>query len=330
VTRHVDAEDLARFHEGDLHGWRAWRARSHLSQCSFCTELAAQLAEIPALLASVPEPPIPAHVTARIQGVLAREAAQRTAVGVAAATTDQAPSATERSVTGEPNGTAEGRSGTWSQHRRNRPPRRQGIFGWPVGLRTAAAAAAVAVLAVAGVEIAQHVGTGASSNAASGSSRSAPFSNGRGIAPGPALYYTHNGQQYRISAISTKTNFTPGQLSSQVSELASARSSSAAGPAVAPAAPVGGTTAQPASGTAGVNGTYQNFSIAGLSGCLNRIAAGNLLVVLVDVAQYQGAPATVIVAELSDAGPLQVWVVGTGCSASRSDTLAHTQLGSGS
>jgi hypothetical protein len=38
----------------------------------------------------------------------------------------------------------------------------------------------------------------------------------------------------------------------------------------------------------------------------------------------------VIVAELSSAGPLQVWVVGTGCSASSSDTLAHTQLRSAS
>jgi hypothetical protein len=74
--------------------------------------------------------------------------------------------------------------------------------------------------------------------------------------------------------------------------------------------------------------TFGNFSVANLDGCVNRIAAGNL-VVLVDVARYQGSPAAVIVIEAA-ARPLEVWVVGTGCSASRSDTLTHTQLASGS
>ena len=46
---------------------------------------------------------------------------------------------------------------------------------------------------------------------------------------------------------------------------------------------------------------------------------------LVDVARYQGAPATIIVTEAAG-GPEQIWVVGTGCSASRSDVLHHARL----
>jgi len=198
-----------------------------------------------------------------------------------------------------------------------------------MALRITAAAAVVAVLAVGGIQIAKHSGT-SSPSASSGSARSgaAPFAGGRNFAAGPALYYTRNGQEYRVSAVNSGTDYTPGQLSHQVSQLTSSRASGAAGPAVAPTVP--GTLPQSGSAANGASGTFGNFSVANLNGCLNRIAGGNLLIVVVDVARYQGSPATVIVAELSSAGPLQVWVVGTGCSASHSDTLAHTQLGSGS
>ena len=48
---------------------------------------------------------------------------------------------------------------------------------------------------------------------------------------------------------------------------------------------------------------------------------------LVDVARYRGAPATVIVTRPAAGGPEQIWVVGDGCSASRSDLLHHATLG---
>jgi hypothetical protein len=67
-------------------------------------------------------------------------------------------------------------------------------------------------------------------------------------------------------------------------------------------------------------GTFADIPLASLRGCVNRVAAGSL-VLLVDVAHYRGAPATVIVTEAAETGPMQIWVVGTGCSASGSDVL---------
>ena len=67
------------------------------------------------------------------------------------------------------------------------------------------------------------------------------------------------------------------------------------------------------------------ISASALAGCVNRIAAGER-VLLVDVARYQGAPATVIVTQPAAGGPERISVVGTGCSASRSDLLHHAML----
>ena len=61
---------------------------------------------------------------------------------------------------------------------------------------------------------------------------------------------------------------------------------------------------------------------------MTRISAG-ALVLLVDVATYQGSPAALIVTELTARGPEQASVVGTGCSASRSDVLTRTTLPAG-
>jgi len=69
-------------------------------------------------------------------------------------------------------------------------------------------------------------------------------------------------------------------------------------------------------------GSFADIPLASLRGCVNRIAAGTL-VLLVDVAHYRSAPATIIVTEAAKTGPMQIWVVGTGCSASTSNVLQH-------
>ncbi len=327
MTRHADAEELARFREGDLGRWRSWRVRSHLKGCARCRELDSELAEIPALLASVSEPPIPEHVTAMIQGALAHEATLRaTAEAEGSESAASAPASAAPATTGPEATGADGRGAGRRRERNWRLPQLPAA-GWPFALRAAAAAAAVVVLAAGGLEIAQHSGGSSSPSTASGGSRgqpaAAPFSNARNIRNGPALSYTHAGQPARITAISTNTDFTHGKLTSQVSQLVKSRSSASAQGAPANTSP------GPAAGTNGATGTFGNFSVANLDGCLNRIAAGNL-VIIVDVTRYQGSPATVIVTEVSAPGPMQVWVVGTGCTASGSDTLAHTQLASGS
>lgn len=329
MTRHYDAEELARFNQGDLPWWRAWQVRSRLGRCASCREEAAELAWIPALLASVPEPALPDHVTARIQGALAQEAALRAGAGLATAEggadperagaggpATAVPSATGPSTTGPAAAERPARTGDRTQRRRNWLPQLTPA-GSPVAVRVAAAAAAVAIFAVGGVEIAEHAGQPSPPSTSSGTPHSASQPSGAG----PALYYTSDGLRRSIRAIATRTDFTHGHLSSQVSRLTGVRSPAAV-PGTAPqaAAPV----------RSGTSPAFGNFSVTSLDGCVNRIAAGNLLVVLVDVARYQGAPATVIVTRPPAAGPLQVWVVGSGCSASRSDTLAHAQLASGS
>src|SRR5260370_427028 len=60
--------------------------------------------------------------------------------------------------------------------------------------------------------------------------------------------------------------------------------------------------------------------------CVTRLAAGRD-VLLVEVARYEGHRATVIVAATSaSARKLSVWVVGPGCSAARSDVIAHRTI----
>jgi hypothetical protein len=324
VTRHADAETIARFRAGDLPWWWARRVSAHLAQCAICRELDSQLAEVPAQLASVSTPPMPQALTTRIQGVLAREAALRTA----APQTATAPTSLATPAVHPPSAAA-----GQADHggRRRRQPWRDWWhqlpwLGSPVGLRIALATAAVVVLAGGGLGIALHAmssGPSAPSSASAGP-RAAPAAGVQGPSYGPVLEYAHDGQQYRVTPIMTDTDFTPGQLASQVSGLAG-RSSSALVPAP-------GITSGHAPGTlpSSTPTSIGKFSITGLDSCLNRMTAGNLLVLLVDVARFQAVPATIIVTEASSAGPEQIWVVGTTCSATSSDVLAHTQMTGGS
>jgi hypothetical protein len=65
--------------------------------------------------------------------------------------------------------------------------------------------------------------------------------------------------------------------------------------------------------------------LAQLSGCLTRVADGQP-VRLVDLAQFRGSAATVIVTKATSSRAAQVWVVGPGCSRSASDVLDHQRL----
>jgi hypothetical protein len=57
-----------------------------------------------------------------------------------------------------------------------------------------------------------------------------------------------------------------------------------------------------------------------------RLVTGGARLLLVDLAHYQGRPATVIIEAPSGSQPGQVWVVVSGCSASRHDLIAHARL----
>jgi hypothetical protein len=310
MRRHIGAKTLARFRQGELSRRRTARTQAHLAGCARCRELNEDLADVTTLLARVQPPPMPEHLAARIQDALAVEVARR-ATQTAGTTATADPAAPARTAHGL---------------RALRAPR----FSSPLVLRVAAATAALVVVAGGGYEIAQHAGgssTTASVPSSSSASRQAPgITEPAAAAPsfGAALPYQHDGQRDSVIPITTDTDFTSGKLTRQVrdelTKAGQARASLAApgekSPQATPSAAAG-----PASKTFGIPS-------AALDGCVNRIAAG-ALVLLVDVAKYQGTPATVIVTGVTAAIPEQVWVVGRGCSASHSDVLSHVMLSGG-
>lgn len=61
-----------------------------------------------------------------------------------------------------------------------------------------------------------------------------------------------------------------------------------------------------------------------VTGCVRRVAQGKTPL-LIDIATYEGRPATVIVLPGADTGRLDVWVVGPACSASGIALIERTQ-----
>jgi hypothetical protein len=344
MRRHIDAETLARFRQGDLSPRQNARIRAHLAGCERCRDLNEDLAGVTTMLASAQPPPIPEHLTARIQTALATEAARRVALTAGAAAgnpaagdplagntvTDAAGIAGAQAPEPPQDGRSPRRERPGHGRRRPRLPR----FSSPIALRAAAAAAAVVVIAGGVYEVTQHAGSSSSSSSPSSGAaapRAAPAAGGArnsGLAAGPSaagphLRYLHAGHQDTFTPITTSTDFTPTHLRSQVSSELAQHSS-----AIKQAGP-SGVSPNPDHSSAATQGgppaTFGNTSFPTLEACVGRIAASEV-VLLVEVAYYQNARATVIVTEVSAVTPEQVWVVGTGCSGTRSDVLAHVTL----
>jgi hypothetical protein len=312
MTRHVSAENLARFRAGDLRRTAARKVETHLEGCLRCRETESALAEVPALLAEAEAPPIPAHLAARIETALATEAAHRAA---------GSPSM-RSSVPARP-----GRSA-----RPGRAARRPSRTPWPVpALRILAAASVIVVIGGGGYELFSHLGgppagtaSGSSSSdsgssvlpgrrAAESSAQAGPLAPGAAAEPayGPLVQYGRPGHLATIRPVRTFTDYRPAQLSRQVSAaLTATRNAPAVGP---------GSHAGPAPQT------FSGLRTGQLAACVSRIAGGRN-VRLVDVARLNGAPATVIVTAAQGPAAAQIWVVGPGCSRSASDVLAHQPL----
>jgi hypothetical protein len=301
---HVGTETLARYRQGELSPRKSARIGAHLTRCDRCSELNAALAGVSTLLANVAPPSMPGHLTARIQTALATESARRVA----------APE-----------------DGRRSRHERLIPDRRphRPRLSHRAALGTLAAAAVVVVVAAGGYELFGHGAGAPSSSAAPSAPLNSPATGPLGrpvsgsaglrapVAVGPALPYRYAGQQHTVTAIASGTDYTSEQLGRQVS--AEGTRYGAAGVHATPMTPSAATGPNAGSSALG------KIPASMLAGCVNRIAAGER-VLLVDVAHYQGAAATVIVTEGSASAPEQVWVVGTGCSGTRSDVLQHTTL----
>jgi hypothetical protein len=315
---HVDAEALAMCREGLLGRRRTARIRAHLSACSSCAEADAGLAEVPSLLALTSVPPMPAELAARIGAAVAAEAAGRQAEAATAA--EPAPGAhaaaqgaqeAQRAAPAVP-GVSPGLIPSPASGERT--PRRRPVLA----RRVLAGVAAAALVVAGGGYLLSRTGsssqTSASSGAAPRTAQGPTAQAGRPNAAAGSSAAAGSGAG-GFTAISSGTNYQPGQLTAQVAAVL-ARSTPLAGGTKA-AAPTGkaATSQVPA----------QPDTSAALAACVERIAAG-LPPRLVDKARYDGRAATIIVLPASARGPGQVWVVGPGCSGARSDVLAHAPL----
>lgn len=315
MTRHVSTEDLARLADGDLTGAADRQARSHLDECQDCRADLAALSRIPALLADVPAPPMPARLSARIDAAMAAESARRAA--------DQAPGLV--SVPGQPGIPSPSgavppadHSAHGDSHRvRGRARRARRPVLTLAGTRILAAAAAIVIIGGGGyglvryLEEGQAAGTSSASSTSGGLSGSSPDAGPRApaIGPvyGPLVQYRAAGRIAAVRPVRSGTDYQPSRLTEQVTrEMAQF--------------PHGlGQLAPNASPDAGQ--TFGDVSLSRLSGCISRVAAGRL-VQLVDVAAFDGKPATVIVTG-APGQSRQAIVVGPGCSSRAGDVLAR-------
>jgi len=303
---HVSAETMARYRQGDLNQRRTSLIGTHLAGCDRCSALNEDLGGVTTLLASASPPPMPDDLTARITNAIAAESARRAAA-------PQTPGAPALPAA--------------AHHRAPRPSRLPRVRP-KLALGGLAAAAAIVLVAGGIYELVGHSGP-ASSSASPSVPAAAPAArstaNGPMARPGPAsgpvLRYQRSGRKVSIAPIATGTNFTTAGLTSQVT--AEVRKYGAGFTKTGPNEHSPAGAASPATVPRAEAGTFAAIPLASLQGCVNRIAAGSL-VLLVDVAHYRGAPATVIVTEAAETGPMKIWVVGTGCSASSSDVLRQT------
>jgi len=304
VRGHADAETLAAFREELLSRRKAARVSAHLAACSRCAGLDAQLTEVSALLTTSTTPPMPAALTARIEAAIAAEAAARAAntadgtVGTAGGTV----------AVGAAAGGTGPRDGAARPSRPSRPPGGPGRAR--LALRVAAVTAAVVVVAGGGYGVARLLTANPESATSAGAGSKAAPDFG---ASGNASHKTAGG--FRVPGaggsapaariVSSGTNYQPGQLAAQVSAVLNRHGVSAG--AAAGSSPAN----QPAA------------SVPPVLACVPHVTRGKRPL-LVDLAKYQGRPATVIVIPGATSGTLRALVVAGACAATNSRALATT------
>jgi hypothetical protein len=279
----------------------------HLARCTQCTGLDAQLAGLPALLADVPAPPMPDALASRIAAAIAEEAAARSA-GVPAGAAAAQTAADGDATAAQPGDAADGARGRRTRRAARAPaPGRSRL-----ALRIATAAAVVVVLVGGGFGVSRLFSS--ASPTASGASAAAP------VAPAPhraAIGAPNRGNTgisgtkehsaassptgYRV--VASRTHYRPGLLGAQVKTVLSRPSEP---PLPAP------------------SGTSSILRMTSLRSCVAHVA-GTQRPRLVDLASYNGRPATVIVLP-AGTNTLRVLVVGPRCSTTVTDLLASTTL----
>jgi hypothetical protein len=314
MTRHIGAEDLARYRERDLASRKSARIRAHLAVCPRCAALDEELAGVTALLASAPAPVMPDQVTARIQAALRAEAARPVTAAAGARPEALPPPA----AAGQHRQSRHPAGGAGSRRHWRLPELRSRLAVRALGVATAAAAVAGGAYGVSqlGATVQNGAGSSAGSASLAGPLRQAParFS-------GPALHYAVAGRQATVTPVSSGTDFVRQHLASQVAgtlrhtrlNLPESQAPDVSNHPDAHPAPVG----------SGQRKSFAGIPVSALQGCVMRISAGRR-VQLVEVARYQGRQATVIV--VAAGGGSRAFVVGPGCSGSDTDLITEASL----
>jgi anti-sigma factor RsiW len=277
---HIETEVLAEYRDGLTGRLRARRIAAHLASCDTCAAANARLAAVTTALAAAAAPPMPAAVAHRLSAAISAAAQTRAEAGPLPADPGAAPQ------THDPE---RGRGGS------QRPP-------WlrPVAVRILASAAVVCLLAGGGYAL-TRLGSGSNSSAAASSgsaakpeSEKAAGQAGSAITGGPIHAGANDGRSapsVAFTAIASGTDYQPGQQLLQ--QVESELSNHAA------AKPYAVTKA--------------------LSDCVDKVAGG-FTPAMVDVARYQGQPATIIaVTHLSTSG--FAWVMDAGCTRKLAETV---------
>lgn len=342
MIRHPEAEVIAEYREGLLRRRRSVRVRAHLAGCSRCASVEAGLAEVAALLASAPAPPMPSRLVARLDNALAAEVAARQrggnladmgaadtgAAGVTAGTGTGAGAAGATVGTGTDRGLTGRRRPADTRPASTRPadtrpadtrparPRRRLRQRRPAVL---AAAAAVTLIVITGgayglAQLAHVSGTSpASAGPAAAPAVRGPAISSEGIAApraGNRALRPTSAPAGSLPIVHSGTDYLPSRLADQARAVLA--SQQAVGPP--PYAPSSGLS------YGGLVGTGQ------LRACVQRVTGGTRPS-LVDLARYRGQPATIIMLAPAGGRAGQVWVVGPGCSAASAGLLAHITLG---
>jgi hypothetical protein len=271
---------------GGVRTWRARRVAAHIAACPSCSALGRQLGQVTAVLAAVPPPPLPGDIARRLDAALAAEVAARVASGSAL------PEAGVPAAV--PSGSSVRREPVVPGGQRWRRPPGSPRWRVPRPAPVLAALALCLVLAGGGYLISQSGGTSSvSTSSAAGQTAQAPhhMSAAAGAMPdqvGPAGPRPA-GPSYRVR--STNTDYLPATLRAQAqSELSTP--------------------------PAGNSPSYA------LQACVIKVA-GNDTPSFVDLARYQGRPATIIVARD------HAWVTSWGCNATQHGVLDSVSLSGG-
>jgi hypothetical protein len=312
MTQHASAEELALLAEGELRRRKAAKISAHVAACTQCTQVRTELTEVRTVLSAVPYPPLPAAVSVHIESALRIEVNRRIA--------DAPATEADRGVL--PTGSRRQRAGA--------VPRGWHLPGLSVpATRLVAAAGAVVVVSGGGYLVASNLTAGAPP---SSPSSGAPPSTSQSMTAGPNVTYGNPGSQHTIHSVNSRTNFLPGRLRAQVlaayheaqikGEAGNASfggtGAPSAGPAHASAANPVQTSAAVAAGGGG--GTTR------LAGCMKAVADGHM-VLLLDLARYEGKPAMIVVLASTATNQAEVIVTTDGCSATAPNVLTHASLG---